>query len=70
MTTAAPEIIPQLQMPQPKTDNRVSLPVEWPYRLLGNALILGLILFLASIAITVKTDLINQNSSACRIRTT
>lgn len=60
MTTAAPEIIPQLQMPQPQTDNRVSLPVEWPYRLLGNALILGFILFLASIAITVKTDLINQ----------
>lgn len=36
------------------------LPVEWPYRMLGNALILGLIIFLASVAVTIKTDLINK----------
>ena len=39
---------------------QVFLPCEWPYRLLGNAMILGVILFLASVTITIKTDLINK----------
>lgn len=39
---------------------KVSLPQEWPYRMLGNALILGIIFFLASITITFKNDLINK----------
>lgn len=38
----------------------VSLPQVWPYRLLGNAAILGIIFFLASLTITFKNDLINK----------
>lgn len=43
-----------------KENNRISLPLEWPYRLLGNLVILGIIFFLASITVTIKTDLINK----------
>ena len=39
---------------------QVYLPCEWPYRMLGNAIILGIILFLASVTVTIKTDLINK----------
>lgn len=52
--------------PQPSPENKpnqtsvISLPCEFPYRLIGNGLILGIIFFLASITITLKNDLINK----------
>ena len=52
--------IPELKIPTTIPDNKISLVNEWPYRLLGNGLIIGIILFLASITITIKTDLINK----------
>ena len=56
MTGEKPDISP---MPRPAAP-QLSLPREWPYRLLGNTLIMGIIFFLASVAITIKTDLINK----------
>ena len=38
----------------------ISLPNEFPYRLIGNSLILGLIFVLASITLTLRNDLINK----------
>ena len=38
----------------------ITLPCEFPYRLIGNALILGVIFFLASVTLTLKNDLINK----------
>ena len=49
----------QLQAPV-SLPAQVFLPCDWPYRMLGNAMILGVILFLASITVTIKTDLINK----------
>ncbi len=60
MSENKPDIPPEPKLIRPQPNNKISLPVEWPYRLLGNTLILGIILFLASVAITLKTDLINK----------
>lgn len=65
MTETLPDIsspgsIIKTTSPAASTANAVFLPREWPYRMLGNALVLGLIFFLASITITIKTDLINK----------
>lgn len=56
------KVEPQTEFTKPtaSTDNKISLINEWPYRLLGNGLIIGIILFMASITITIKTDLINK----------
>lgn len=47
---AAPVIIP----------SRISLPREWPFRLAGNLFLLGVIFMLASVIITIKTNLIGR----------
>lgn len=41
-------------------DNRVSLPCEWPYRLLGNTLLLALIFLFAFLTVTVRTNLVGR----------
>lgn len=41
-------------------NNRVSLPREWPYRLLGNALILAFIFLIAFVTITIRTNLVSK----------
>lgn len=41
-------------------DNRVSLPREWPFRLLGNTLILGLVFLAAFLTVTVRTNLVGR----------
>ena len=41
-------------------DNRVSLPREWPFRLLGNALILALVFLTAFLTVTVRTNLVGR----------
>ena len=56
-----PKIANQSQLQAPVSlPAQVFLPCDWPYRMLGNAMILGVILFLASITVTIKTDLINK----------
>ena len=40
--------------------NRVSLPVECPYRILGNVLILSVIAGVALVLITLRDDLVNK----------
>lgn len=40
--------------------NRIFLPVEIPYRILGNILILGVIASICAILITIRDDLINK----------
>lgn len=42
------------------SDNKVSLPVEWPYRLLGNALILAVVFLASLVTITVRTNLVSR----------
>ena len=42
------------------TDNRVFLPREWPYRLLGNFLILTLIVLIAFGIVTIRTNLVGR----------
>jgi len=42
---------------------RMTLPREWPYRLAGNLFMLGIIFMLASVIITVKTNLIGRKLS-------
>lgn len=42
------------------SDNKVSLPVEWPYRLLGNALILAAVFLASLVTITVRTNLVSR----------
>lgn len=39
---------------------RVSLPREWPYRLVGNALILAFIFLVAFVTITIRTNLVGR----------
>lgn len=60
MTKVQPNIPPQPAPTAQTLPTQVYLPCEWPYRMLGNAIILGIILFLASITVTIKTDLINK----------
>ena len=40
--------------------SRISLPREWPFRLAGNLFLLGVIFMLASVIITIKTNLIGR----------
>ena len=40
--------------------NGISLPREWPFRLAGNLFLLGVIFMLASVIITIKTNLIGR----------
>ena len=42
---------------------QISLPREWPYRLIGNLFMLGVIFTLASVIITVKTNFIGRKLS-------
>lgn len=51
-TPSAKPVLPQ--------NNRVSLPREWPYRLLGNALILAFIFLVAFVTITIRTNLVSK----------
>lgn len=51
----APQIAPAAPVTIP---SRISLPREWPFRLAGNLFLLGVIFMLASVIITIKTNLI------------
>lgn len=53
----APQIAPAAPVTIP---SRVSLPREWPFRLAGNLFLLGVIFMLASVIITIKTNLIGR----------
>ena len=49
-------------------DNRVSLPREWPFRLLGNALILALVFLTAFLTVTVRTNLVGRQIDSLLIQ--
>lgn len=52
---------PQIAPAAPVTiPSRISLPREWPFRLAGNLFLLGVIFMLASVIITIKTNLIGR----------
>lgn len=53
----APQIAPATPVTIP---SRISLPREWPFRLAGNLFLLGVIFMLASVIITIKTNLIGR----------
>jgi len=53
----APQIAPAAPVTIP---SRISLPREWPFRLAGNLFLLGVIFMLASVIITIKTNLIGR----------
>lgn len=53
----APQIAPTAPVTIP---SRISLPREWPFRLAGNLFLLGVIFMLASVIITIKTNLIGR----------
>ena len=53
----APQIAPAAPVTIP---SRISLPREWPFRLAGNLFVLGVIFMLASVIITIKTNLIGR----------
>lgn len=53
----APQIAPA---PPVTIPSRISLPREWPFRLAGNLFLLGVIFMLASVIITIKTNLIGR----------
>lgn len=53
----APQIAPAAPVTIP---SRISLPREWPFRLAGNLFLLGVIFTLASVIITIKTNLIGR----------
>ena len=60
------------EKPAKPADNRVSLPREWPCRLLGNFLILALIFIFSFITITIRENLVakqlqNLSDEFCRI---
>lgn len=48
------------EKPIKPTDNKVLLPTTWPYRIIGNLVILGLIFLTASITITIKNSLVSK----------
>lgn len=52
--------IPETKKTVIPPNNRISLPCEWPYRLLGNAFILALTFFVAFITVTVRTNLVGR----------
>lgn len=54
------ENITETKATTPVANNKVSLPREWPYRLLGNILILGLIFLIAFITVTIRTNLVSK----------
>lgn len=41
-------------------DNKVSLPCEWPTRMLGNLIIIGIIFTFAFITVTIRTNLVGR----------
>ncbi|MBO5442772.1 MAG: FtsQ-type POTRA domain-containing protein [Alphaproteobacteria bacterium] len=47
-------------------DNKVFLPRTWPYRIIGNLIILGFIFFIASITITIKNSLVSKKITDLR----
>lgn len=53
----APQIAPAAPVTIP---SRISLPREWSFRLAGNLFLLGVIFMLASVIITIKTNLIGR----------
>ena len=53
----APQIAPAAPVTIP---SRISLPREWPFRLAGNLFLLGVIFMLASLILTIKTNLIGR----------
>ena len=53
----APQIAPAAPVTIP---SRISRPGEWPVRLAGNLFLLGVIFMLASVIITIKTNLIGR----------
>ena len=53
----APQIAPAAPVTIP---SRISLPREWPFRLAGNLFLLGVVFMLASVIITIKTNLIGR----------
>ena len=53
----APQIAPAAPVTIP---SRISLPREWPFRLAGNLFLVGVIFMLASVIITIKTNLIGR----------
>ena len=53
----APQIAPAAPVTIP---SRISLPREWPFRLAGNLFLLGVIFMLASVIITIQTNLIGR----------
>lgn len=53
----APQIAPAAPVTIP---SQISLPREWPFRLAGNLFLLGVIFMLASVIITIKTNLIGR----------
>ena len=53
----APQIAPAAPVTIP---SRISLPREWPFRLAGNLFLLGVIFMLASVIISIKTNLIGR----------
>lgn len=53
----APQIAPAAPVTIP---SRIFLPREWPFRLAGNLFLLGVIFMLASVIITIKTNLIGR----------
>ena len=53
----APQIAPAAPVTIP---SRISLPREWPFRLAGNLFVLGVIFMLASVIITINTNLIGR----------
>ena len=53
----APQIAPAAPVTIP---SRISLPRDWPFRLAGNLFLLGVIFMLASVIITIKTNLIGR----------
>ena len=53
----APQIAPAAPVTIP---SRISLPREWPFRLAGHLFLLGVIFMLASVIITIKTNLIGR----------
>lgn len=46
--------------PTPSQNNRVSLPCEWPMRMLGNLLIIALIFSISFITVTIRTNLVGR----------
>lgn len=58
--TEAAENTEQLTQPIPQPDNRISLPCEWPTRILGNLIIIGIIFTFAFITVTIRTNLVGR----------